>query len=55
MVRQKFETVLTGLRDKYQVEIIGAPAAEEPAPAPEAPAGSEAPAEAAEPPAQPAN
>jgi peptidyl-prolyl cis-trans isomerase C len=55
MVRQKFETVLTGLRDKYQVEIIGAPAAEEPAPAPEAPAGSEAPAEVAEPPAQPAN
>jgi peptidyl-prolyl cis-trans isomerase C len=45
--RQKFETVLAGLREKYPVEVVGAPAAAEPAPA--APAEAEAtPAPAAE-------
>jgi peptidyl-prolyl cis-trans isomerase C len=61
LVRQKFETVLTDLRDKYQVEIIGQepaaqePAAEELAPAGDAPAATEAPAEAPEQPTAPAN
>jgi peptidyl-prolyl cis-trans isomerase C len=35
VLRQKFETVMSSLRDKYPVEIVGAPAGEAPAAAPE--------------------
>jgi hypothetical protein len=44
LIRQKFETVLASLRDKYPVEIVDQPAAPaEPAPADAAPAPAEQP------------
>ena len=46
LLRQKFETVMASLREKYPVEIVGAEAQE-----PAAPGGDAAPAEAAPPPA----
>jgi peptidyl-prolyl cis-trans isomerase C len=55
LTRQKFETVLTALRDKYDVEVIGAPDEGEGGTSEEAPAeGGEAPAEGAAPAEQPA-
>jgi peptidyl-prolyl cis-trans isomerase C len=45
LMRQKFETVITELREKYPVEIVGEAAPEEPAA--EAPAAGDTPAEAA--------